>query len=167
MNVQFLASMFLTPPLISLPITNPPCPLNTVQPSMTTFSHGRPRLLPSASLPLFMQMPSSPTSNVEFLTTALRHDSRSSPSPFCAYSGFCTVMLSMSTFSHISGWMFHDGELRNVTPCNHTLRHDTRLTITGRMWWRMFLHSSSVAMPNASFRRAASSASVTPASGNQ
>ena len=83
-KVQFETLTFLTPPDISLPTTNPPWPWKTMQLSTRIFSHGMPRSRPALSLPLLMQMPSSPTSKRELVSTTFRHDSMSMPSPFCA-----------------------------------------------------------------------------------
>ena len=131
-NWQSRTIMFLTPPLISLPTTKPPCPLNTVQPSTITFSHGMPRFLPSRSLPLLIQIPSSPTSKVELTISAFLHDSKSRPSPFWAKEGLRTNTSSISTFSHIKGWMFQAGEFWKITPLSQTFLQLMRLTITGR-----------------------------------
>ncbi|CUQ64632.1 Uncharacterised protein [Segatella copri] len=52
---------------------------------------------------LLMQMPSSPTSKVEFTMREFLQDSRSRPSPFCAKEGLRTNTSSINTFSHING----------------------------------------------------------------
>src|SRR5690606_33021450 len=136
--------MFLTPPDISLPTTKPPCPLNTVQLSIITFSVARLRFLPSSSFPDFIQIPSSPTSKVLLTIIAFLQDSRSSPSPFCAYDGFLTCTPSKITFSHINGWIFHAGEFWKITPCRKTFLHSIKLTITGRRKSLTDCHSSAV-----------------------
>ena len=131
-NWQFSTRMFLTPPLISEPTTKPPCPAKTVQPSTTTFSQGRPRRRPSLSLPLLMQMPSSPASNFELTMRAFLHDSKSRASPFWAKAGLRARTLSMMTFSHISGWIFQAGEFWKMTPWRSTFLQLTSEIITGR-----------------------------------
>ena len=83
-KTQFETRTLRTPPDISLPTTNPPWPWKTMQLSTRMFSHGMPRSRPALSLPLLMQMPSSPTSKREPVSTTLRHDSMSIPSLFCA-----------------------------------------------------------------------------------
>ena len=131
-NWQLVTITFFTPPLISLPTTKPPWPLKTVHPSTITFSQGMPRFLPSRSLPLLMQIPSSPTSKVELTMREFLQDSRSRPSPFCAKEGLRTKTSSMSTFSHIRGWMFQAGEFWKMTPLSQTFLQLMRLIITGR-----------------------------------
>ena len=91
-----------------------------------------PRRRPSASLPLLMQMQSSPASKVEFTISTFLHDSTSMASPFCAYDGFLAKIPSTIRFSHISGWMFQAGEFWKMTPCSSTFLQLSRCTITGR-----------------------------------
>ena len=128
-----LYTYILRAPLdISEPMTKPPWPWSTVQPSMITFWQGIFQARPSLSFPLFMQMASSPTSKVEFLMMQRLHDSRSRPSPFCAYQGLRIVTWSMVTSSHFNGWVFHAGELLSVTSCNNTRWHSVNSSSTGR-----------------------------------
>ena len=91
-NLQLDTLTFFTPPDISLPTTKPPWPWKTVQLSTMMFSHGMPRSRPALSLPLLMQMPSSPTSSEQSVITTFLHDSKSMPSPFWAYHGQRTVI---------------------------------------------------------------------------
>src|SRR5574344_1884644 len=121
---QLLTYMFLAPLDISEPITKPPCPWSTVHPSIRTFWHGIFQSRPSLFLPLLIQMASSPTSNVEFLIITRLQDSKSKPSPFCAYHGLRIVTWSIVTSSHFSGWVFHAGELLNVASFSSTRWHE-------------------------------------------
>ena len=67
-----------TPPLISLPMTTPPCPCTIVQPVIVMFSHGT--RSGEASVPALMVMQSSPTSMWQSLIRTFRHDSGLMPS---------------------------------------------------------------------------------------
>src|SRR5678810_812808 len=108
--------IFLSPPLISLPITNPPCAAYTVQLRIITFSMGIPLFLPSASRPLFIHKASSPTSNTEFSINTFLQLSASIPSPFWAYHGFFTKTFLTVRCSLIKGCRHQAGEFWNVTP---------------------------------------------------
>src|SRR5699024_10508019 len=109
-NTQFSIQMFLAPPLISLPITKPPCPWKTVLLRIQTFCVGTPRLRPDSSRPDLMQIASYPTSKELFSTRTLEHDSISSTSPFWAYQGFLIFTPLTVRFSHSKGCTFHPGE---------------------------------------------------------
>ncbi|OIR00116.1 hypothetical protein GALL_177610 [mine drainage metagenome] len=85
------------------------------------FSVGFPLFLPSASRPLLMQMPSSPTSKVEFSIMKFLQLSTSIPSPFCAYHGFFAYTFLTIRSSHIKGCKHHAGEFWNVIPSSKTL----------------------------------------------
>ena len=109
-KLQLFTWMFFTPPLISLPITNPPWAEYTVELRMVTCCVGMPLFLPASSRPLFMQSASSPTSKNEFSIRTLVQLSRSMPSPFCANQGFFTLMSLTTMFSLISGCRHQAGE---------------------------------------------------------
>ncbi|MPM46880.1 hypothetical protein SDC9_93587 [bioreactor metagenome] len=143
--------MLRTSPDISLPTTKPPCPRNTLQLSTITFSVGRARCRPCSSFPDFMQIASSPTSNILFTISTFTQDSTSIPSPFWAKLGLRTRTLSTTTFSHISGWIFQLGEFSKSTPCNNTFLHSVRLTITGRKKSLIASHSASLKLPLGTF----------------
>ena len=142
MNVQSATYTFLTPPDISLPTTKPPCPCNTVLSFTITFSQGSPRRRPSASLPDFIQMASSPASNRQLATTTFLHDSTSRASPFCEYQGLNTLTPSNVRSSQESGCRHQLGELRNVTPSSNMRLLFTKLSSTGRNQRFIPSHSS-------------------------
>src|SRR5450756_1816674 len=100
MKVQLSTRTLRTPPDISLPMVNPPCAWYTVQPSTSKSSVGTPIRRPAASLPDLMQMPSSPTSNVQPQITLCRQDSKSSASLFWAVGKLRTCTLRMETVSY-------------------------------------------------------------------
>ena len=74
-KTQLLMVTFFTPPLISLPITTPPCPLNMVQLVMVIFSQGTPSLRACKSRPDLMVMQSSPTEMWQSLMCTFLQDS--------------------------------------------------------------------------------------------
>ena len=79
-KTQLLMVTFFTPPLISLPITTPPCPLNMVQLVMVIFSQGTPSLRACKSRPDLMVMQSSPTEMWQSLMCTFLQDSGLMPS---------------------------------------------------------------------------------------
>ena len=123
---------FRTPPDISLPITNPPCPCKTVLFLIITFSQGSPRLRPSSSLPDFRQIASSPASKKQLVTSTFLHDSTSSASPFCEYQGLNTFTSFKVKDSQDKGWIHQPGEFLKVTPSSRIRLLFTILSMTGR-----------------------------------
>ena len=144
---QLETLMFSTPPDISLPTTNPPCPWNTIQLSTMRLRQGLALLRPSSSFPDLMQIASSPTSKLELMTSTFSHESTSRPSPFCEYHGLRTVILLIITFLHIRGWIFQHGEFWKRQSSRSTFSQFLMPMSTGRRYVFTLFHSSSVVRP--------------------
>src|ERR1700729_2084381 len=80
--VRSRAYTFFTPPVISLPMVMPPCPLAKLLFWMTTFWLGTLTRRPSASRPDLIAMQSSPVLKVTLSMTTPSQDSGSQPSVF-------------------------------------------------------------------------------------
>jgi len=118
-KTQLLMVTFFTPPLISLPITTPPCPLNMVQLVMVIFSQGTPSLRACKSRPDLMVMQSSPTEMWQSLMCTFLQDSGLMPSVL-GEGTLWMVMPLMVTLSQNSGFTVQKGELIIFTPSTRT-----------------------------------------------
>ena len=90
---------FLTPPLISLPMTRPPWPRLRQQLRMVTFSQGTCSFMPKNSLPDFSAMQSSPTCTWLPMMLTFLQLSGSMPSVLGLVELLRMRMFRMSTFS--------------------------------------------------------------------
>ena len=118
-KTQLLMVTFFTPPLISLPITTPPCPLNMVQLVIVIFSQGTPSLRACRSRPDLMVMQSSPTEMWQSQMCTFLHDSGLMPSVL-GEGTLWMVMPLMVTLSQNSGFTVQKGELIIFTPSIRT-----------------------------------------------
>ena len=78
-----------------------------------------------------MQIPSSPTSKVEFLISTFVHDSTSTPSPFWAEYSFLTITLFIVKCEQNKGWIFQAGLLDDIIPSIRIWSHSTIEIKTG------------------------------------
>src|SRR5437868_8777924 len=99
---------------------------------MITSCVGTPLLLPSSSLPLLMQIPSSPVSKEQFSNRTFLLQSRSSASVLVPNHGFFTVRARIVTCSLKLMWVVHAGEFSNVTPSINTFLQLKMRIIFGR-----------------------------------
>src|SRR5699024_1895402 len=143
-NTQLLITMLRTPPLISLPITTPPCPRTIVHPVMVTFSVATRSGV--RSVPALSAMQSSPTSMWQSLMRTLRQDSGSMPSVFGESAGLWMCRFVRVTSSQREGCTVQAGELRRATSRIVTRSHSCRPIRVGRGWasssrrWRKVSH---------------------------
>ena len=123
-NTQLEIVTLRTLPLISLPITTPPCPESMVQLVIVIFSQGTPKRRACASLPDLIVMQSSPTDIWQSLICTLRQDSGFTPSVF-GEGALSMVIPFMVTLSQNSGLTVQKGEFMIFTPSIFTFLQRT------------------------------------------
>ena len=114
-KTQLEMVMLRTLPLISLPITTPPCPESIVQFVTVIFSQGVAKRRPCKSRPLLMVIQSSPTEIWQSEICTFLHDSGLIPSVLGDF-GLIMVNPVILIFSLNCGFTVQKGELTMVTP---------------------------------------------------
>ena len=127
---QSCANTFWQPPLISEPITTPPCPFFISQLRMMMFLAGMLRSRPSRLRPLLMAMQSSPVLKKQSSISTRSQHSGSQPSPL----GPSLIIFTRRTVMSVEcrGWMTQNGERSRVMSSIRMRSHLLKFTNCGR-----------------------------------